>query len=163
MISTKDIKQYTQKVFSASQGRSEKKLMHPDRDWFLIVCTFFLMFSFSVVFSVVQYQQYQTLSERVAPLEETLLPQYNEQLVQYFVDEFTERMQVFEASLGLSAVVDDSTSESETDPIEDFFDFEVTEDLESEIATSTINEIDSTQSSEVDVDATVDEIIFVDN
>lgn len=82
MIRTKDIANFTEKIFSRSRGYREKKIMHSNREWFIIVTSFFLLFGLSLFVALYQYEKIINLNENITPDSgRIILPSYNQQVV----------------------------------------------------------------------------------
>lgn len=78
MSKTKDIKSFTRKIFAHSQKQVRPALIHPVREWVIMLVVFFVVFVAGVVNSVWQYNHYQSLSESVTASTDVVVPRYNE-------------------------------------------------------------------------------------
>lgn len=101
MIDAKDITTYARQLFSRSRGQQTPQIMHANREWFLIVAIFFILFAFSVAFSVWQYRWYQELPNTIIAADETVVPNYSWELVQSVLQERqTSRERFYELLVG---------------------------------------------------------------
>lgn len=111
MIESRDITAFAARVFSSSRGYSDRKIMHPDREWFWVVLLFFVIFVSTLAVSVWKYQWLQTVPDQIEVVDGTQIPHYNATLVDDILTDFSARSALFTERLG-------GTVESETDLIE---------------------------------------------
>ena len=124
MIESSDIKKYAEHIFSRSRGHADKHIMHPQREWILILGGFLVLFLIGVIHGVYQFRYYQTYSESVTPQANLVLPQYQGQAVARAHDFYQTKQEQFDEYLQQTSVVVTEASTStgpineEVEPIE---------------------------------------------
>lgn len=124
MISSHDIQAYARHIFARGRGHPDKHIMHPQREWLLIVASFFLLFSAGSVFVWLQYVQFTNVEATVTATESLQIPEYQSERVQAVHDVYQERQAEFERLLGQAPVVPPAATSSEategtSTPLED--------------------------------------------
>ena len=105
MIENRDITSFVNRVFSSSRGHSDRKIMHPDREWFWVTILFSCIFFATLTVSILQYQELQSLPDTIKATESTPIPHYNTALVNELVKNFSLQQEIFQQRLG-SAVLE---------------------------------------------------------
>lgn len=95
MIETSEIKALIHRVSQKRHGHRDRKIMHPNREWFMIVISFFVLLVGGVGFGVWYYQWYSSLPDRITVVEESALPHYNTDLVSQVITVYTDRSERF--------------------------------------------------------------------
>lgn len=152
MIETRDIKAYATKVFRLSRGYSDRRIMHSEREWLLIVCTFFILFLSSVVFSVWQYQLYKDLPYNIITADDKHLPQYNRELADQLVKNFDASLDKYKSLVTFEVGIGDTTRD---DP-----ELEFDTATSSEVIDEALHAPDTDEGEEVDnnIDSEGDEV-----
>ena len=171
MIESHDIKALAKNVFSRSRGYSDRQIMHPNREWFFIVAIFFVLFIGGVAVSVWQYHSYQSLPDQVVAEEDTVIPHYNEVLVDDLLQRKSQQASNFAALLGQrlpepttgttsDATIDTdfptTTDEVETDELDELDDGSVSEPAASDVEVGIIDEDPAPDDSEEPDTSTTD-------
>ena len=146
MIESKDIKKFTHHVFQRSNGVPDKHMIHPQREWVLIVVSFLIIFISGGVYSWYQYQYYQGYADTVTAQADSSIPTYRQAVVAAAHEKYGLRREQFQAYINAPIpVVDDvvatSTLDSD-DPIE------VMIDSDGEVSTEEVEEIEMIMSGE---------------
>ena len=94
-METGDIQNLIHKARQKRHGRRDRKIMHANREWFIIVICFFVLLLGSVAFGAWYYQWYSSLPDRVVATEESALPHYNTDLVNSVISVYTARSEKF--------------------------------------------------------------------
>lgn len=162
MISTKDISKYARHVFARSKGHPDKHIMHPQREWLLIVGSFLLLFLGGAVYAWQQFTHFSELPNTIEVSSDMNIPEYRAAMVREVHTIYGERQDTFETIMGdipdtpvatTTPELIDETSATTTDMTDDL---EVEDDAPLETETPTDAETDAGTEEEtetIDLDA----------
>ena len=96
MIETKDIKKIAKHIFSINRGyKRNVRLLHPERDWVIIVVSFLLFFLAGLGFSLWHLYTYQTLPDTIEGNNDTELPHFSTRSINLISEKYQTREELF--------------------------------------------------------------------
>ncbi len=145
MIERSDITRYARIIFSHKTGTRQPRLMHPEREWFIIILVFLIIFLTGAVVSVWSYQYYQALPASVSVPSDTIRPTYQRSQVLDIHQRYAERLERYQELINLSPAAnsEESTNDTSTDENSDQAS-ETFAELEEAIETESVGDEDPT-------------------
>lgn len=96
MIKTKDITKFAKDIFSRNRGaRRDGRLLHPERDWVLIITCFLVLFIAGSSISWWHFHTYRTLGDSIEGTNEAELPHFSTRAVQQINETYTSKEENF--------------------------------------------------------------------
>lgn len=96
MIEKSDITRFARHLFSRSRGYPDKYMMHPQREWYFIVASFFVVFVLGALHVWYWYQYYTSFADTITANEHTSIPTYHDTLVKRVHTTYAARQQRFD-------------------------------------------------------------------
>jgi hypothetical protein len=120
MMNKKEITQFAKAIIHSQKGLQNQQLMHPKREWLVGVVVALGIFSASMVWSAVQYIEYQNIENQTVVQSTASAEVYKAELVAEALSVYTAKANRLNTLLGAdsSFVADDSAGE-ETESVGD--------------------------------------------
>lgn len=99
LIDQASIRAMAQQVFRKAQGRPDKRLMHPVREWGIGLVLFAVMVSWGGWYAGMQFIHYRALDTSPSAVHQPVVPTYNTSLVNTALSIYRARAAAYQALL----------------------------------------------------------------